>query len=58
MRVYVNPLVAGYSEIFELDSFLKLLSHLLRSSLVESLQSKFQIVCGRCDDGSKELEGN
>lgn len=35
MRVYVNPLVEGYNEIFELDRFFKLLAHLLRSKLVE-----------------------
>jgi len=35
MKIYVNPLVLGYAEVFELDRFLELLAHLLRSKIVE-----------------------
>jgi len=35
MKIYINPLVLGYAEVFELDRFLELLSHLLRSKIVE-----------------------
>ena len=51
MRVYVNPLVEGYNEIFELDRFFELLAHLLRSKLVER---EFLIEYFR--DGSAHIE--
>ncbi|RUM29617.1 MAG: hypothetical protein DSY32_03055 [Aquifex sp.] len=47
----INPLVLGYAEVFELDRFLELLSHLLRSKIVER---EFRIEYFR--DGTAHVE--